>query len=110
MDKILFLNDKGEVEINSKVLQELNKVREEKANAEKRYKELTGAIITEIQKEFGSSLNKVGDYNVVRKGGAYTIVFDEEKFKSENPIDYAKYCKLVLDKESISLTYGKKEK
>ena len=110
MGNILSFNDKGEIEINAEILAELNKVRLLKANADKRYKELTSAILVELQRDYGDSINTIGDYKVVKKGGAFTLAFDEEKFKAEQPLEYAKYCKVVQENESISLTYGKREK
>ena len=107
MDKILTLEN-GELKINPEVLAELNQVRLIKANADKRYKELTSAILKECAEDYYNAITKISDYNLVVKGGTYTLEFDVERFKLENPLEYANYCKVVKTEESCSLTYAKR--
>lgn len=107
MDKILTLEN-GELKINAEVLAELNQVRLIKANADKRYKELTNAILRECAQDYGNSYKQISGYNLVAKGGSYTIDFDLERLKQEDPFTYANYCKVVKNEESVSLVYGKR--
>ena len=107
MDKILSLEN-GELKINPEVLAELNQVRLIKANADKRYKELTSEILRECGEDYEYSIKQLSGYNLVAKGGTYTLEFDLERFKFENPGVYANYCKVVENKESYSLVYSKR--
>lgn len=107
MDKILTFEN-GELKINAEVLAELNQVRLTKANAEKRYKELTNRILQECKEDYGNQITRLSDYNLVSKGGTYTLEFDLERFKFEKPLVYADYCKVVETAETYSLVYSKK--
>jgi len=111
MDKILTFEN-GSLKINPEVLAELNQVRLIKANADKRYKELTSAILRECKEDYGYAIGyaikQISEYNVVAKGGTFTLEFDLERFKQENPIEYTQYCKVVENKETYSLVYSKR--
>ena len=107
MDKILTFEN-GELKINPEVLAELDLVRVVKANADKRYKELTNAILKECAEDYGNSVTKISTYNLVSKGGTYTLEFDLERFKQEQPLVYAEYCKVTKTEETYSLVYSKR--
>ena len=107
MDKILTFEN-GQLKINAEVLAELNQVRLIKANADKRYKELTNALLRECGQDYGYAIKQVSEYNLVAKGGTYTLEFDLERFKLENPLEYMNYCKVVENKETYSLVYSKR--
>lgn len=107
MDKILTLEN-GELKINAEVLAELNQVRLLKANADKRYKELTSAILRECKEDYGNQVNRLSDYNLVAKGGTFSLEFDIEALKQNEPEIFAKYCTVVETPETFSLVYSKR--
>lgn len=98
----------GEITINAEILAELNKVRQDKANIDKRYKELTSGILKECAEDYDNRISRISGYNIVQKGGSYTLEFDLERFKVENPIQYANYCQVAKTDESYSLVYTKR--
>lgn len=107
MDKVLEIVN-GEVVIKSDILQELNNCREAKAVLEKRYKEITEQILKESAEDYGNGITRFSGYNLVAKGGTYTLEFDLERLKQEQPLVYADYCKVKKSEETFSLVYRKK--
>ena len=82
----------GELVIKSEFLTKLAELKKAKEDAEKELKKLTGGIVNELKTQY-TDTTRVGNYNLVFKGGTYGVVFDEETFKRENIVEYIKYLK-----------------
>lgn len=92
----------GELVIKSEFLTKLAELKKAKEDAEKELKKLTGGIVNELKTQY-TETTRVGDYNLVFKGGTYGVVFDEETFKQENPVLWITYLKPTYSTQTSAL-------
>lgn len=91
METYLVETDNG-LEIKKEFVDKLNELKKTKAKVERELKTLSANITNELKTKFNET-TKVGEYNLVVKGGFYGFTFDLEAFKSENLELYIKYLK-----------------
>lgn len=109
-NSLLEYNENNELVINGSTLARLNELRELKKKTDDEYKKLTDSLSKEIRKATGDKAIRVSDYNLIKKGGAWTFELDTEMLKTMFPDVYDKCLKPVQEKVSFSFTYAIREK
>ena len=99
----------GVYKIKQEYLDKLKELKKENDRVSKELKALSNAITSEIKETF-SETTHFGDYNFVVKGGFYSLEFDEERFKEEQPSLYMYYLKPTQSKVSYTLVSAIREK
>lgn len=102
-------NELGIKKIKQECLDKLKSLKAEQTKLDKKYKELSNAIIKEIE-TITTETTPFGEYNYVVKGGFFSVQFDEERFKEEHPYLYLDYLKPSFSKVSTSLVKATREK
>ena len=102
-------NELGELVIKEEYYTKLNELKAQKESVEKELKALSGAITNELKTHFDKT-TRINDYNFVVKGGYYSFVFDEERFKEENPNLYSEYLIPKEIMQTCTLVSAKREK